>query len=96
LKDNEFIKHGYRINFDSTIKVAKSLFMLHNESVNIWSHLIGSMLVILLVLYTATYIKSHKDDLLMSLHLNVTGISEEIKAVANPVLEKLPNIYNIT
>ena len=41
IKDNEYIKRGYRVNCDSVKKVTKSLFYLHNESVNVWSHLLG-------------------------------------------------------
>ena len=44
LKDNEYIEKGYRLNFSSTRKIFKSLFMVHNESVNVWSHLIGVFL----------------------------------------------------
>lgn len=96
LKDNEYIKHGYRINFNSARKVVKSLFMLHNESVNIWSHLLGSLFVIVLVVYTTIFIKAHKDDLFNNLNLNMTKINEEIKHVTSPVIELLPNFHNIT
>ncbi len=95
MKDNEYIKHGYRINFNSTYKVAKSLFMLHNESVNIWTHLLGALFLVILVFYTTVYIKYHKDDLL-GLHINMTKINEEIKHVTSPVIELLPNLHNIT
>ncbi len=44
LKDNEYIISGYRVNHDSCCKAAKSLFTCHNESVNIWSHLLGAVL----------------------------------------------------
>lgn len=50
--DNEYIQHGYRINFHSKRKLCKSLFMLHNESVNIWSHLLGVTAFIGLLIYT--------------------------------------------
>jgi hypothetical protein len=59
LRDNEFIHSGYRINFDSYWKILKSLFVLHNEFVNVWSHILGALFVVLLILYTALYIKSH-------------------------------------
>ena len=36
--DNEFIKHGYRVNHDNCCKMMGSLFTCHNESVNVWSH----------------------------------------------------------
>lgn len=45
MKDNEHITHGYRINFDSPKKIFKSLFMVHNESVNIWSHCVPALII---------------------------------------------------
>ena len=45
MKDNEHITHGYRINFDSPRKIFKSLFMVHNESVNIWSHFLPALII---------------------------------------------------
>lgn len=36
--DNTHITDGYRINFNTPSKIIKSLFMIHNESINIWSH----------------------------------------------------------
>jgi hypothetical protein len=44
LQDNEYIKSGYRIEHNSCCLAAKSLFTCHNESVNVWSHLIGALL----------------------------------------------------
>jgi len=52
LRDNEFIHTGYRLNFGSTKRILKSLFMIHNESVNVWSHLFGAILFLVLVIYT--------------------------------------------
>ena len=37
----KFIKHGYRAHHEMTYKKCTlSLFMLHNETVNVWSHLL--------------------------------------------------------
>lgn len=52
LIDNEYIKRGYRINFNSKKRICKSLFMCHNETVNVWSHLIGVGCFIGLLIYT--------------------------------------------
>lgn len=41
IKDNEYIETGYRINYTTVWRTIKSLFVAHNETVNIWSHLIG-------------------------------------------------------
>jgi len=62
-QDNEFIHHGYRINFNKTRNILESLFMLHNEFVNVWVHLIGVTFVIFLFMYTAIYINQHKGEI---------------------------------
>ncbi len=56
MQDNENIIRGYRIRFNSKRKILKSLFMIHNESVNVWSHLIGVSLFICLIIYTSLYL----------------------------------------
>ena len=35
---NPFIYGSYRVNFDSKLNCIRSLFMLHNESLNTWTH----------------------------------------------------------
>lgn len=40
LRDNQFIKSGYRVNFNFWLCV-KSLFRNHNEQWNIWTHLLA-------------------------------------------------------
>jgi len=45
--DNEFILKGYRINFNSCKRISKSICMCHNETINVWTHIIGSILTIL-------------------------------------------------
>jgi adiponectin receptor len=56
LRDNEYIKHGYRVNFNSTGKILRSFFMYHNESVNVWSHLAGVLLFCFLLGYTVAWL----------------------------------------
>ena len=53
LRDNEYILSGYRIYFNSTRRILKSLFMLHNESANVWTHLAGVIVFLVLMGYTA-------------------------------------------
>ena len=43
-RDNAFIISGYRPTSNSYLGSFSSLFYLHNESVNIWTHLLGSIL----------------------------------------------------
>lgn len=42
-RDNAFIITGYRQTSNSYYRSFLSLFTLHNESVNIWTHLLGSI-----------------------------------------------------
>lgn len=56
LRDNEYIKKGYRINFNTTGRVLKSLFMCHNETTNIWSHLLAAFLFTAFMIYIGGWI----------------------------------------
>ena len=58
LKDNEYIKNGYLINCHTVKLVLRSLFICSNETINIWSHLLGCIISILLILFTAMFIKT--------------------------------------
>lgn len=55
LRDNHYIHSGYRPASDSYAKSAASLGYLHNESINIWTHLIGALLALAAgtIMYTA-------------------------------------------
>ena len=57
LKDNEYIKNGYLINCHSIKLVLRSLFVCSNETINIWSHLIGCIISITLIILTSIYVK---------------------------------------
>ncbi|PHH49728.1 ADIPOR-like receptor SPBC12C2.09c [Ceratocystis fimbriata CBS 114723] len=50
-RDNAFIHTGYRATSNSFYASFCSLAYLHNESVNIWSHLLGSVGFVLTALY---------------------------------------------
>lgn len=43
------------MGFDSPKKVVKTLFMVHNETVNIWTHLVGAVIVIFLIFEAIAY-----------------------------------------
>ena len=84
--DNHFIKEGYRINYKSNSAILKSLFRVHNELVNIWTHLIGAIFVIGLVFYLAITLGPSSN---MSLRDHVKS---DVKAIWNPVMEKLSDL----
>ncbi|RIA89733.1 hemolysin-III related-domain-containing protein [Glomus cerebriforme] len=58
MQDNKDILQGYRRPTFSYLKCAQSLFYIHNESVNIWSHLIGAILFIIYSFATYFYLTS--------------------------------------
>lgn len=84
-KDNEYIKGGYLINCNTPIRLTKSLFMLHNETINIWTHLLGVILVIIFIIYTAIYITFYKTQI-----MNIKLDFEKIKKFTKP-LQDLDN-----
>lgn len=53
LRDNEWLKTGYRCEFNTWTDIWKSLFMWHNETVNVWSHMLGCFGFIIAVLVIA-------------------------------------------
>lgn len=58
LRDNEYIRNGYLINCNTFRKVFRSLFKCSNETINVWSHLLGCIFSVFLIIYTAKYIKT--------------------------------------
>lgn len=51
--DNRFLLGGYRVGFSSFKSTLKSLFELHNELMNVWTHLVGAIIFLaILVLVT--------------------------------------------
>ena len=47
---NEHLSEGYRVNFKTKRSLLKSICMKHNEITHIWSHLIGSLIFIILMI----------------------------------------------
>ena len=56
IQDNEYIRSGYRINFNNIKCILRSLFMIHNETVNVWSHLIGVAVFFAMIFIVIYYI----------------------------------------
>ena len=65
IQDNEYIKNGYILNCNTYEKTFKSLFICHNELVNIWSHLLGAIFFIFLIWYTEHYISNYKSQIII-------------------------------
>lgn len=82
MKDNEYIRKGYLLNCNSLLKAIKSLFYLHNESVNVWSHLIGAIFFFCLVWYTAIFITNYKTQL-SNVKKDINQIEQTTKDIKN-------------
>ncbi|XBW34615.1 hypothetical protein QEN19_000181 [Hanseniaspora menglaensis] len=59
-QDNEFIYDGYVKETSSVMGCIKSLNILHNESVNIWSHLVPSVIYLALLIGFTDFILEKK------------------------------------
>ncbi|XP_024085807.1 progestin and adipoQ receptor-like protein 1 isoform X2 [Cimex lectularius] len=44
LRSNEYVRHGYRHQIKSVVACFKTIFSRHNETGNIWTHLIGTLM----------------------------------------------------
>ncbi|KAK7085094.1 Progestin and adipoQ receptor member 3 [Halocaridina rubra] len=68
LRTNPYIKNGYRVNL-STLECFRSVLWWTNETLNIWSHIIGFVVFLCLLIYdvTVVYNKYHgtEDDALV-------------------------------
>ena len=47
-----YLKKGYRVNL-SWAQIARSVFRVHNETVNVWSHFLGCLVFMGLLGYVA-------------------------------------------
>lgn len=52
-KWNIFIKTGYRINYSTWRQILMSLFEWHNETINIWTHLVGFIVFFIILMIIA-------------------------------------------
>ena len=86
LKDNEYIIGGYRTNCFTVTKVLRSLFMCHNETINVWSHLLGTIGVIILIVFTAVSINANKHYIK---NYDYQNLITEIKGITDPFLDSL-------
>ena len=103
LKDNELIKNGYLINCHSLKMVLRSLFVCSNETINIWSHLIGCIISILLIIFTAKYLKTFREltqneyeDLQKKINETIIPWSSQLREHKNSELGNInSNVCNV-
>ena len=79
MQDNEYIKEGYILNCNTFKRTLRSLLMIHNETVNVWSHLFGAIFFFFLIWYTTVFITN--------LQTQVSNIRSDASLVANKARE---------
>ena len=84
IKNNEYLKGGYRLNCITNNKIFKSLFVCHNDSVNVWLHLLGTVGAIVLIFYTAIFVSAYKEKL--SSFIDYDTLLTELRDITNPWL----------
>ena len=90
-KDNEYIRKGYLLNANTNFRALKSLFILNNETVNVWSHLLGALFVIFLVMYTAIFITNYNTQISI-----IKSNIYELKETMSHNMESLCKYNNMT
>ena len=61
LKDNRHVQSGYRVDMGWR-RSCESLCHLHNETINVWSHLLGFCMVACLLIITLATMSPHGID----------------------------------
>ena len=93
MQDNEFIKGGYLLNCTSFKKTFKSLFMWHNETINIWSHLLGAIFFFALIFYTSIFITNYNSQL-NEIKKDISKIESKVEYLYEESTDILNNTYN--
>lgn len=52
MQSDPYIRRGYRPQLDSFTACGQSIFYIHNESVNIWTHLLPTSVYVVVLLLT--------------------------------------------
>ncbi|WVZ56089.1 hypothetical protein U9M48_006669 [Paspalum notatum var. saurae] len=94
LRDNEYIHRHYRCEWPLP-QVLLSAFSIHNETLNVWTHLIGFFIFLALTIYTATQVPSVLD--IQSLqHLPDVLRKADIHKIQAELLACLPSLPHLS
>jgi len=92
LQDNEYINEGYLLNCNTFKKSLKSLFMCHNETINVWSHLLAAIIFFFLIFFTSIFITNFKSQLEI-VRNDLSLIEEKAVYLYNKNTTKMEAIY---
>ena len=92
IQDNEYLKHGYLLHCNTFKKIFKSFLIIHNESVNIYSHLLGAFFFFTLIWYTTFFVTNTKTQIsqIKSVASSVAIKAKELKKESPDIMD---NIY---
>ena len=62
IRDNLFILTGYRVGFDDVWKTSKTIFMWHNETMNVWTHLLGKVCAWITIIFVLINIPNYESS----------------------------------
>lgn len=77
---NDYIVSGYRINYSTWTLTLKSLFQLHNESVNVWTHLFGFFAALVTIVVIACANSSTLQQTMAGTHQALSELIQQKKA----------------
>ena len=89
IQDNEYLKHGYLLHCNTFKKIFKSFLILHNESVNILSHLFGACFFFMLIWYTTFFITNRNTQI-----SQIKNVASLVANQAKELKKESPNIMN--
>ena len=91
IQDNEYLKHGYLLHCNTFKKIFKSFLIIHNESINIYSHLLGALFFFILIWYTTFFISNRKTQItqIKSAASSVAIKAKELKKESPDIMDKI-------
>ena len=105
LRFNTWILSGYRCCFYTYESIFRSLFMWHNETINVWSHLLGKLFYIYVIIWLySTYPKmsfaaeqyeQSNPDLIEDLNLILTNSTPSHKFTTTLAMTHIEGVANL-
>ena len=92
VQDNEYIIGGYLLNCNTFKKTIRSLLIIHNETVNVWSHLIGACSFFLLIWYTVIFITNLQTQI-SNIRSDASTLADKAKELREQYPDIMKNIY---